>query len=89
MSQPDPPNGAANFPTVRIEVGGLNISVENAPDVDIAARTALGLLGKIEASGIGHRARIGFHTTGNQVEMRPQPDFTWTALGRGEEDAQE
>ena len=66
-------------PTVRIELGGLAISVENAPDVDKAARTALGLLAKVEP--LAKRNPVGFVATGaGQVEIRPQPDLGWDGL---------
>lgn len=63
-------------PTVRIELGGLAISIENAPDLDTAARVALGLLAKIEP--LARHIPIGFvGAHGGQAEIRPQPDLSW------------
>ena len=66
-------------PTVRIELGGLAITVENAPDVDTAAVVALGLLRKVEP--LGQRNPVGFTPLGaGQTEIRPQPDYSWAGL---------
>lgn len=66
-------------PTVRIELGGLSILVENAPDLNTAARVALGLLAKVEP--LAKRNPVGFMPTGaGQTEIRPQPDLGWDGL---------
>lgn len=66
-------------PTVRIELGGLIVAVENAPDLDSAARVALGLLAKVEP--LAKRNPVGFIPTGAaSVEIRPQPDLSWAGL---------
>lgn len=66
-------------PTVRIELGGLSILVENAPDLDTAARVALGLLAKVEP--LAKRNPVGFTPLGaGQVEIRPQPDLGYEGL---------
>lgn len=63
-------------PTVRIEMGGLAIAVENAPDVDTAALVALGLLRKVEP--LAKRNPVGFTPLGaGQTEIRPTPDLSW------------
>jgi hypothetical protein len=71
-------------PTVRIEIGGLVISVENAPDVDTAARVALGLLSKVEP--LAKRGIMGFYpASAPATEVRPQPDLSWNGSMWAEE----
>jgi hypothetical protein len=74
-----------NGPNVRIELGGLVISVENAPDLDTGARVALGLLRKVEP--LAKRGVVGFYSGGAaQTEVRPQPDLSWRGMTWGDGD---
>jgi hypothetical protein len=86
MAESEPETEATGSSSVRIELGGLVISVEGAPNVDTAARVVLGLLAKLEP--LAKRGVVGFYPNGApQTELRPQPDLTWNgSLWGGSDD---
>lgn len=61
---------------IHLELGGLIVTAKGPDSLDVLARTALGLIGKMEP--LARKAPAGFGTIqGAHMELRPQPDVSW------------
>lgn len=61
---------------IHLELGGLIVIAKGPDTIDVLARTALGLIGKLEP--MAKRIPSGFGTVhSGHADMRPQPDLTW------------
>lgn len=60
---------------IHLELGGLIVHAKGPDSLDVLARTALGLLGKLEP--LARRAPAGFSVGSSHTELRMPPDTTW------------
>lgn len=60
---------------IHLELGGLIVFAKGPDSLDVLARTALGLIGKMEP--LARKAPAGFNTMGSHIELRTPPDTTW------------
>lgn len=61
---------------IHLELGGLIVTAKGPDALDVLARTALGLVGKLEP--LARKATVGFGTVqSGHSDLRPQTDVAW------------